>query len=239
MKKAIALFSALILFFTASIAQKVVKDANAVARNAKGFHAIEISNGIDLYLTQGNEEAIAVSAAKEEDRGKIVTKVEDGVLKIYYERSSGNWGINWGNRKMKAYVSAKTIDKLSASGGADVYVEGELKSEKISASLSGGSDFKGKVNVQELTLFASGGSDAAISGHAGRIKIHASGGSDIHGYDLVSDYCSVESSGGSDVYITANKEISANASGGSDVHYKGSATATSSKSGGASIKKVS
>jgi hypothetical protein len=55
------------------------------------------------------------------------------------------------------------------------------------------------------------------------LSVHASWGSDFHGYDLVSGECRVDASGGSDIQITANKELSINASGGSDVYYKGPA----------------
>lgn len=102
---------------------------------------------------------------------------------------------------------------------------------------SGGSDFRGKVSVQYLQVTASGGSDAYISGHAEKLKIHANSGSDIHAYDLVSNFCIVESSGGTDVPITENKEISGNASGGSDIYYKGTPSSNASISGGSSIKK--
>ena len=51
-----------ILAFTAG-AQKVVNDPNAEKREVKGFHAIEVGGGIDLYLSQGNE-AVAVSASE-------------------------------------------------------------------------------------------------------------------------------------------------------------------------------
>ncbi|MES2003286.1 MAG: head GIN domain-containing protein [Bacteroidota bacterium] len=232
------LFLALFGFALGASAQKTIRDANASARQAKNFHAIEISDGIDLYLTQGNEEAVAVSASSNEYRDKIRTQVVDGVLKIYYERE-GSWKLNWGNRKLKAYVSVKNIDKLHASGGADVYVESELSASQLSMHFSGGSDFRGKVHVKNLSLEASGGSDAYISGTADDLKIEASGGSDVHGFELISNNCTIETSGGSDIRITANKQINANASGGSDVYYKGSATSNTHKSGGGSVKKLS
>jgi hypothetical protein len=235
--KKIVLFASLLIAISLQ-AQKTVRDDNAVTRNAKGFHAIEVSGGVDLFLSQGNEEAVAVSASTNEYRDKIRVEVIDGVLKIYYDNESG-WGMGWGNRKLKAYVSIKDIDKLYASGGSDVLIENELSANRLIMHASGGSDVSGKVNVKELSLSASGGSDMNISGRADRVKIGASGGSDIHGYDLVSNTCSVQSSGGSDVHITANKEITANASGGSDVYYKGTASASNtSKSGGSSVKRV-
>jgi hypothetical protein len=70
---------------------------------------------------------VAVSASSDEYRDKIHVEVVNGTLKIFYERDR-SWGmsINWGNRKLKAYVSVKTLDKLYASGGADVLFENEL-----------------------------------------------------------------------------------------------------------------
>ena len=47
---------------------------------------------------------------------------------------------------------------------------------------------------------ASGGSDVHISGRADKLTIDASGGSDFKGYDLVSDICTLDASGGA-MYI--------------------------------------
>ena len=237
--KKILLLASLFVSLTA-MAQKTIHDDNAVTRPAKGFHAIEMSDGIDLFLTQSGEESVAVSASSSEYRDKIRVEVVNGVLKIYYDRDHNSWGVNWGNRKLRAYVSVKNIDRLSASGGADVSIEKELKVAGLKMDLSGGSDFEGRVTAQSLDISASGGSDVSISGRAEKLSLNASGGSDIDGFDMIAEYCSVESSGGSDITITANKEINGNASGGSDIHYKGNASsAKTSKSGGSSFKKVS
>ena len=233
------LFSLLILsglMITAS-AQKTINDANAEKRNVSGFHAIEVSGGIDLYLSQG-EEAVAVSAAKTEYRDKIITEVKNGVLKIWFEWKNG-LKFNFDNHKLKAYVSVKNLDGLRASGGSDVDVDGTIKTTKLDMGISGGSDFKGKIETDELKIEASGGSDVSISGKATKLSIDVSGGSDFSGYDLASDICNVEASGGSDVRVTVNKELSADASGGSDVYYKGSGLIRDLKTSGSSIKKVS
>ena len=232
------LFSLLVtgLIITAS-AQKTINDANAEKRNVSGFHAIEVGGGIDLYLSQG-EEAVAVSASKDEYRARIKTEVKNGVLKIWYEWNS-NLRFDWSNHKLKAYVSFKDIDRLEGSGGSDISVDGSIKVAKLAMEVSGGSDFDGKVETSELNIQASGGSDVRISGKADRLTIDASGGSDFKGYDLASDICNVEASGGSDVHITVNKELSASASGGSDVYYKGTGLIRDIKTSGSSIKKVS
>ena len=236
MKKLFSLFVVTALIINAS-AQKTIKDANADKRNVSGFHAIEVSGGIDLYLTQGDE-AVAVSAAKDEYRDKIVTEVKNGVLKIWFDWKT-SVRVDWGNHKLKAYVSARNLDRLEGSGGSDIEIDGLLKASKLDLEISGGSDFDGKIESDELNIQASGGSDVSISGKAARLTIDASGGSDFKGYDLVSDICNVEASGGSDVHVTVNKELSANASGGSDVFYKGSGLIRDIKTSGSSVKKVS
>jgi hypothetical protein len=223
--------------FFAAVAQKTINDPNAEKRNASGYHAIAVSGGIDLYLSQGDE-SVAVSASETKHRDRIKTEVKDGVLKIWYESSSGI-RVDIGSRKLKAYVSFKTLDKLTASGGSDVDVDGVIKVNTLKINISGGSDFEGKVEANDLAVQASGGSDVHISGMAKNLGVNASGGSDFSGYALNSDVCDLSASGGSDIEITVNKELKAVASGGSDVTYKGAAVAREVKSGGSSsIKKI-
>jgi Putative auto-transporter adhesin, head GIN domain len=217
----------------AAIAQdgKVIDDKNAQKRSAQGFHGVEISSGIDLYLSQGGEEAVAVSAADLDVRDHIKVEVVDGILKIYVDDHGFHWG-HWNNQHMKAYVSCKTIDLLHASGGSDVFFEDPIHSDRLKMNLSGGSDLHGKMTIGELSISQSGGADSYVSGSATTLYVHTSGGSDYHGYDLAADNCHVEVSGGSDAYLTVNKELTASASGGSDVHYKGNGVVRSSSASG-------
>jgi hypothetical protein len=226
----LSVFTIVCLFATAQD-NKVINDKNAQKRDVHGFHAIEISGGVDLYLTQGGEEAVAVSASGPEFRDRIRTDVADGVLRIYVDNKAFHWG-NGSNRHLKAYVSCKVIDRLNASGGSDVYIQDVIRSDKLKLDLSGGSDLNGKLIVGELSIYQTGGSDSHVSGSATRLFVHASGGSDYHGYDLSADNCQVEASGGSDAFLTVNKELTASASGGSDVHYRGSGVVRESHASG-------
>jgi len=236
MKKLFVIVGVLV-FNVFSYAQQIINDPNAEKRTVTGFHSIDVSGGIDLYLSQG-QEAVAVSAADAKFREKIKTEVKDGVLKIWYQHNS-NMRLDWGNRKLKAYVSFKNLDMLKASGGSDIEVAGILNVPDLSLDMSGGSDFEGKVNLDELRVDASGGSDVNISGTAKNLHIDASGGSDFKGYELATDNCTVGASGGSDVYITVNKELTAESSGGSDIYYKGNGMIKNLKSTNSNIKKVS
>jgi hypothetical protein len=237
MKK--VLLSLFVLGLTGLVyAQKTVNDPNAEKRNITGFHGIDVGGGIDLYLSSG-EEAVAVSAGNDEARDRIKTEVKDGILRIWY-KWDGKLKIDWKNRKLRAYVSYKQLDRLHASGGSDVFSDGSIKTAELDMHASGGSDIKVSVEVSELKANASGGSDIIISGTAKNIDIDASGGSDFKGYELQTENCKANASGGSDIFITVNKELTVDASGGSDVHYKGTGLIRDIKSnGGGSVKRAS
>jgi len=220
------------LFVTTQAQKTIITDPNAQPRNVSGFHAIEVSSAIDLYLSQSDNEAVAVSARDTKYRDRIRTEVKDGVLKIWYDNEGWRW--DSGNRKLKAYVSFKTLDKLFASGASDVYVDGAITGTKLEIRLSGASDFKGAVKLSELRIDQSGASDVSINGSVAIVSIDASGASDVKGYDLVTDSCSVKASGASDIRISVNKELNAHVSGASSVHYKGDAVIHELHSSGAS-----
>lgn len=213
--------------------EKVISDANASIRSVPEFHAIQIGDGIDLYLTQSNEQAVAISANKEEYRNQIVTRVDNGVLKIYYKQEGG-FNLSWRDRRLRAYISVKNIDEIKASGGSDIILQGSIAATKLSLELSGGSDFVGELKTTELFITMSGGSDMHIKGETTNLKVEATGGSDFKGYNLQSEYVIIEARGGSDAQLSVSKELYAEASGGSDIYYKGNPQLKRNSSGGGS-----
>lgn len=225
---AIAILSATILYGQKTI----INDPHAEVRSVGNFYAIKISGGIDLYLSQGEKEAIAVSAEEVKFRNQVKTIVENGVLNIWYDNN--NWRMNTGNRKLTAYVSFRKLDKITASGASDVFVEGIINGTALELDLSGASDFKGKVEVGKLRIEQSGASDATITGKAENIEVTASGASDLKGYQLETENCQAKASGASDIKITVTKELNATANGASSIYYKGTGVIKESKSSGAS-----
>ena len=216
-------------------AQKTINDPNAEPRNLSGFHAIKISNAFDIYISQGNEDAVAISASKAEYREKIITKVENGVLIIRFDDDKKFWkGWNGDKTKLKAYISVKKLDKLDVSGACDVYFEGGISAEELQVNLSGATDLKGKIEAKKLRFVISGASDATISGNAAELSVDASGASDFKGFDMVTNYCTAEASGASSVNITVNKELNAKASGASSVRFKGEGLIRDIKTSGSS-----
>ena len=216
--------------------KNIVVDANAEVRHIGNFNAIELSGAIDLYLSQGTEEGLAVSAANDEIRSRIKTEIKGNTLHIYVDGKGLNWKL-WGNNKMKAYVTFKNLNKIESSGACNVKSTEPIHSPDLLIELSGASDFSGTVKVDKLRLSASGASNFKISGTAENTVIEASGACDIKGYDLKTNMCKANASGASNINITVNKELNASASGGSSIHYKGEGVIRDiSAGGGASIK---
>lgn len=220
------------------MAQKTINDANAEVREAKNFTGIRVSNAFDVYLSQGTEEAVAVSASDKETRDQIEVEVKDGILHIGLKKSTWKW--NNSNKKLTAYISFKNIDKLTISGACDVFVDGTLKASELKINLSGASDMKNvKLEVNRLDVHISGASDMKVSGTVNRLSIDVSGASKFSGGDLKADVCNAKASGASDIFVTVNGELTAEANGASGIKYQGEGKITDIKTSGSSkIAKV-
>ncbi|MBC7650481.1 MAG: DUF2807 domain-containing protein, partial [Deinococcales bacterium] len=200
--------------------KNLVYDANAEVRTVSSFSAVEVSGAIDLYLSQGTEEGVAISAANDEAKSKIKAEVNNGVLHIFFESKGWNWK-SWGNTKSKAYVTFKTLKRIEANGACNVIVTEPITLNDLKINCSGASDFKGQVTIVNLILAASGASNISISGNAENANIEASGASNIKAYELQTAICKAEASGAANIRITVNKELKAEASGGATLYYKG------------------
>ncbi len=205
---------------------------NAQVRNVSGFTGVDVSHGIDLYLSNGPE-SVSVSASTTDLRDHIITKVVHGILKIYLE---DDFNTGSGNTNMKAYVSISTLKSLGASGGSDIFLKGLITAEDLRVELSGGGNLEGKLNANRLNIEQSGGSSVELTGKVKDLNLESSGGGTLKGYGLVTDVAKINSSGGSDAELTVNKQISVESSGGGSVTYKGAATVVSvNSSGGGSL----
>ena len=221
------------------LAQKTINDANADKRSVSGFHGVNVGTGIKLILTEGSTEDVAVSAAKTEYRDKIVTKVENGILKIYYENKLGAINTKKERKELRAYVSYKNLDQLDANTGAEVQIEGTLKSASMKMSVNTGATVNGVIKTDDLDVDQNTGSVITLTGDAGKINVHGDTGSMFKGIDLKTDNCNVTATTGAGIYITVQKELSVKANTGGYVKYKGDAGVRDIKTNtGGSVSKI-
>lgn len=224
MKKLFLSFFAVAIAATAVLAQKTINDPNAEKRTVSSFHGIEVGTGIELNLTEGNTEEVAVSASTTEFRDKIVTKVENGILKIQYETKMGSINKKKENKDLKAYVSYKTLDLLHATTGAEVKINGVLKSSSLDMKANTGALIDGEVDIAALKVSQNTGSKITLSGKAEKLDIDGDTGSKFKGEEMSTSNCNVTVSTGAIVSVKAEKELQAKANTGGVIKYKGNAS---------------
>jgi hypothetical protein len=204
---------------------KVVKSE----RKVEHFHAISVSSGIDLNLSQDSLEKVLVDA-DENLQDVIKTEVSNGKLKIYPREHISHAS------SMKVYVTMKNINSLQASSGSDVKTVSRVNLTSFKISASSGADIKIEISCGDLQTDGSSGCNIALSGKTAKLSVESSSGSNINAGKLNSETCSVDASSGSRVRISVSKKIDAHASSGSDITIDGNpAERNVEKSSGGSV----
>ncbi len=232
-----------ILFLTglaiASFSQKTINDDNAQKRNVGSFHGIDVATGIELTLTKGATEEVAVSASEIEFRDKIVTEVINGILKIHYETKSGAINRKHENKHLRAYVSYTALDELSITTGAEIKMDGTLEATTLKLRANTGGLMKAEVKIGDLDVDQSTGSKITLSGKVGNLGAEGDTGSKFMGEDLTTDTLNAEMSTGAGIYIYVEKELNVKANTGGYIKYKGNAGIREIKTNtGGSVSKI-
>jgi Putative auto-transporter adhesin, head GIN domain len=220
-------------------AQQTINDPNAVKVEVASFHAIEVATGIELFLNAGNVEEVAVSASNTEYRDRIIARVENGILKIYYDSKLKSINKKKESKHLKAYVSYKQLDELHANTGALVRIQGVLKTVTLDMKVNTGAQVTGEVDIKSLVVKQNTGSQVSLSGKTEQLKVDGDTGSKFKGEEMSTQSCDIAVSTGANVTIDAEKEIIVKASTGGIVKYKGNAAIREIKtSTGGTVKKI-
>jgi len=189
----------------------VVTDERSINES---FNEIEVSRGLDVYLTQGDQNSIEVEA-DENLQEIIVTEVRNNVLEIYADENIRH------SQSKKVYVTFKAVERISSSSGSDVYSTNTIKSEFLELSTSSGSDMELSIDTEKVSCDSSSGSDLKLSGKTNTLHAEASSGSDIKAGDLTAVSSRVKASSGADITVNTSEELIAKASSGGDIKYFG------------------
>ena len=219
------LFTTISLLFVmlATAQTKVYNDPAAKQREVSGsFNKISVGSGVYLYLTQGDENAIAVSVSDEKYESGFKTEIVDGTLKIYYDNGSKVWK-NDNNRKLKAYVSYKTINALDCSSGSSTTLTNPLKTSSLALSFTSGCVFTGQVDATDATAEVNSGAMVNVSGKLESLTLDANSGGNFKGNDLTTNVCTATVSSGAAIGIRVEKQLTASANSGGQIRYTGPA----------------
>ena len=180
----------------------------------QSFNAVKASQGLDVYLTHGDEESIVIEA-DENLHELIKTEVRDNELRIYAEKNIGHAS------SKKIIVTYKDLSKITSTSGSDVFSTNTINADHLELDSSSGSDMKLDVNTNTLSCHSSSGSDLKLSGSTEKLVAKATSGSDIKADGLISQSSHVTANSGADITVNTAKEITADANSGGDIKYYG------------------
>jgi len=183
-------------------------------RRIGDFNEIEVSHGINVYISMGNGPSIEVETS-EDLMDDLITEVRGDKLRIYFDRN-----FIW-VKTANVFVNVERLSRINASGGSDVRGEDEIRGRDLVLNASGGSDIVLEVDVDNLEVEVSGGADIELAGLANYLEANTSGGADLRAYELTTKIARLDASGGSDMKVFVEEELEARASGGADIKYRG------------------
>jgi len=201
-------------------------------RQVGEFDQIQVSRGMNVYVTQGSPAKVIVIADNNLHE-VIETKVEGGILKVYV-----NENIRWAKEK-KVMVTVEKLTGLETSSGSNAWSQNQIMSENLEMKATSGANITMDVNTKYLKAECSSGANIKISGLAKEAELETSSGANLKGEELKAENCKMKASSGGNVSSTVNGRLEAHASSGGNVVYFGEPTETdvNTSSGGNIHKK--
>jgi len=196
-------------------------------RDVSGFTGVEVSTGIDVYLTQGDEFEVVVEA-DENLQEVILTELKGDRLVVRTDH------VNIRSAKSKkVHISLPELTELKISSAGDCVGQTPFNCEDLRVSISSAGDLTLEVEANRIDLDISSSGDARISGSAGVFDASLSSAGDLHAFDLVAGKVEVNVSSAGDARVHATEEITMTASSAGNIYYRGDAQVVRSNSSSA------
>lgn len=118
-------------------------------RNVSPFNKLEITDGVEIIYTQGDQFTIRAEASDALGLSTLLTESKNNTLKI---TCKGNLC-----ETAKVFVTAPEITSITASRNAQVTVADGIKTNAFSMTLASGATFRGNVYADKTQLVAKSG----------------------------------------------------------------------------------
>ncbi len=125
-------------------------------RKIKDFSKIDVSRGMNVYISQGQVTKVVVKA-DENLLEAIETKTEGDVLIIRATKNIRN------ATSKKVYITVPNLEEIEASSGSNIYSETKLVFKDLEVSTSSGSNVTLEINSEKTEFSSSSGSNLKIA----------------------------------------------------------------------------
>jgi len=196
-------------------------------RNVDGFSGVEVSTGIDVLLSQGDDFEVVVEA-DENLQEVILTELEGKRLVVRTDHVNIRSA-----RSKKVHVTLPELEELKISSAGDCIGETSFQCEDLRLSISSAGDLTLEVEARRINLDISSSGDARLSGSAEMLDANLSSAGDLNAFDLVARVVDVNVSSAGDARVHATEELEMNASSAGNIYYRGEAEVIRSTSSSA------
>lgn len=237
MKKfTLSLFAALLVIVTTLKAQ----DTAQQTRDVSGYSSVSIFGPFTVRIVLGDKEGAKLNIDKEYI-DKVETVVNGGTLNVRFKRPSFSLKREeYHPKTAEVTVYVRTLATVTNAGSGNTSIEGTVTASDFKVTLSGA----GSINVPkakisgELTTRISGSGSITVAGNAASVSAFISGSGQIKAKELSTEKAGITVSGSGDVYIKADKELTATLIGTGNVYYSGNAVVTKHKVGSGNVQKM-
>jgi Putative auto-transporter adhesin, head GIN domain len=219
---AYTLFS-LVLLMTATL--NASAQSSSQTREVSGFNSVASAGPFNVHIKLDGTESLKIDADAD-IISDIETTVKDGALKIKY-KDHEYWNKNMS--KIDIYVTAKSLTGLVNSGSGSIKVDGLISTDNFKAVLSGSGNISTSVKSDGLHAVISGSGSIKLSGNTNDADIVVTGSGELNGKDLKTSSSQVTITGSGNVYVAADKSVSAHIVGSGSVIYSGNATVSDTR----------
>lgn len=196
-------------------------------RDVRGFTAVHVGTGINVYLSEGSEFEVIVEA-DENLQEVILTEKNGDVLEIKTDRVNIRSA-----RSKKVHVTLPHLTELRISSAGDCEGETLFHCDDLKLEISSAGDLTLEVEADRIDVDISSSGDARLAGSAEYLDVSLSSAGDLNAFDLVARKADVSVSSAGDASVHATEEISMEASSAGNIFYKGDAQVVRSRSSSA------
>ncbi len=206
-------------------------------RDVKNFNGVASGGPIDVIITLGNTEGLRFEGDAEAI-STLITEVVSNKLVIRPKNSWTSWAKKYENKKITAYVSAKTLKSLTMSGNGTMLVKGKIQENSLAATLSGSGSITASVDVNSFVGTISGSGKLNFSGAADEASVTISGSGSLTKKDFSVDTMVAVVSGSGSIYVNAENQINAVISGSGTINYSGNPEVEQRVVGSGKVRKI-
>ncbi len=174
-------------------------------RDLSNFHSIVNTIPADIFITQGNLEAIVVEAPSD-IMEELETTVENNTLSIEIDRCVEDL------ENVRISVTIPEIRGLTLTGVGNMETVEDISTEELDVVLTGVGQFN-------------------LSGEATTFNITLTGVGNVNAFDLMTNTCTISITGTGNAEVNVSEELNATISGVGFVYYRGNPVITANITG--------